>query len=271
MAVKNVRLGKHGVLVSNLCLGTMNFGWHTSEEESFAIMVEAGLRDAGALEETLFPGRGGEGWSRLVEQLYTPDAIRAVFEQAFPQERMQAERAEEILAFFTSETGQRVVEGELAAWRAITDPEVEAAANEFYFQRLAAGDSRLDLLTRLIESNDFVDLNVMAALNSNYAFLLAMSDGGAYEQQIAQDMILSQVWQQEPRIREDTTLWLYSFPLMAYNDLSDAEMEAYIAFSESEAGQVYNSALFAGFDAVFREMSYLLGSAAANYMTGEPL
>ncbi|MGC8804947.1 MAG: aldo/keto reductase [Candidatus Ratteibacteria bacterium] len=32
------RLGKHGVLVSNLCLGTMNFGWHTDEKESFRIM-----------------------------------------------------------------------------------------------------------------------------------------------------------------------------------------------------------------------------------------
>jgi aryl-alcohol dehydrogenase-like predicted oxidoreductase len=41
MAVENVRLGKHGVLVSNLCLGTMNFGWHTSEEDSFAIMDRA--------------------------------------------------------------------------------------------------------------------------------------------------------------------------------------------------------------------------------------
>ncbi|MFN2254560.1 MAG: aldo/keto reductase [Candidatus Promineifilaceae bacterium] len=35
------RLGKHGVLVSNICLGTMNFGWHTSEEESFKIMDRA--------------------------------------------------------------------------------------------------------------------------------------------------------------------------------------------------------------------------------------
>mgnify|MGYP002640368291 FL=1 len=41
MTVSNKRLGKHGVLVSNLCLGTMNFGWHTSEEESFAIMDRA--------------------------------------------------------------------------------------------------------------------------------------------------------------------------------------------------------------------------------------
>ena len=41
MTVSNKRLGKHGVLVSNLCLGTMNFGWHTSEEDSFAIMDRA--------------------------------------------------------------------------------------------------------------------------------------------------------------------------------------------------------------------------------------
>ncbi len=41
MSVKHKRLGKHGVLVSNICLGTMNFGWHTSEEDSFKIMDRA--------------------------------------------------------------------------------------------------------------------------------------------------------------------------------------------------------------------------------------
>lgn len=46
MSIEHKRLGKHGVLVSNLCLGTMNFGWHTNEEEAFAIMdyaLEQGL------------------------------------------------------------------------------------------------------------------------------------------------------------------------------------------------------------------------------------
>lgn len=41
MPIHHRRLGKHGVLVSDLCLGTMNFGWHTSQEESFAIMDRA--------------------------------------------------------------------------------------------------------------------------------------------------------------------------------------------------------------------------------------
>jgi aryl-alcohol dehydrogenase-like predicted oxidoreductase len=41
MTIQYKRLGKHGVNVSNICLGTMNFGWHTSEEDSFAIMDRA--------------------------------------------------------------------------------------------------------------------------------------------------------------------------------------------------------------------------------------
>lgn len=41
MTVQHRRLGDHGVLVSNICLGTMNFGWHASEEDSFKIMDRA--------------------------------------------------------------------------------------------------------------------------------------------------------------------------------------------------------------------------------------
>ncbi|MCC5847225.1 MAG: aldo/keto reductase [Verrucomicrobia bacterium] len=41
MNVKHTRLGKHGVVVSNLCLGTMNFGARTEEKEAFAIMDRA--------------------------------------------------------------------------------------------------------------------------------------------------------------------------------------------------------------------------------------
>ena len=41
MAVTHKRLGKHGVLVSNICLGTMNFGWKTNEEDSYRIMDHA--------------------------------------------------------------------------------------------------------------------------------------------------------------------------------------------------------------------------------------
>jgi len=41
MTISYRRLGGSGVQVSNLCLGTMNFGWHTAVEDSFAIMDRA--------------------------------------------------------------------------------------------------------------------------------------------------------------------------------------------------------------------------------------
>ena len=74
MAIKHKRLGKHGVLVSNICLGTMNFGWHTSEEDSFAIMdraLELGIN--------FFDTADVYGWS--VEHGFTEEIIGRWFAQ----------------------------------------------------------------------------------------------------------------------------------------------------------------------------------------------
>lgn len=68
MAVEHRRLGNHGVLVSNLCLGTMNFGWHATEEDSFKIMdraLELGIN--------FFDTADVYGWS--VEQGHTEEII----------------------------------------------------------------------------------------------------------------------------------------------------------------------------------------------------
>ena len=68
MSVKHKRLGKNGVLVSNICLGTMNFGWHTSEEDSFKIMdraLELGIN--------FFDTADVYGWS--AEHGYTEEII----------------------------------------------------------------------------------------------------------------------------------------------------------------------------------------------------
>ena len=74
MSVNHKRLGRHGVLVSNICLGTMNFGWHTSEEESFNIMdraLELGIN--------FFDTADVYGWS--VEHGYTEEIIGRWFAQ----------------------------------------------------------------------------------------------------------------------------------------------------------------------------------------------
>ena len=74
MSIKHKRLGRHGVLVSNICLGTMNFGWHTSEKDSFRIMdraLELGIN--------FFDTADVYGWS--VEHGYTEEIIGRWFAQ----------------------------------------------------------------------------------------------------------------------------------------------------------------------------------------------
>ena len=60
MAIEHKRLGKHGVFVSNICLGTMNFGWHTAQEESFKIMDRARELGINFFDTADVYGRGGE-------------------------------------------------------------------------------------------------------------------------------------------------------------------------------------------------------------------
>ncbi len=52
---------------------------------------------------------------------------------------------------------------------------------------------------------------------------------------------------------------------------TEAELDSYIAFWESPAGQRLNAALFAAFDTVFRDVSLELGKAAGIAMQGRDI
>jgi hypothetical protein len=99
-----------------------------------------------------------------------------------------------------------------------------------------------------------------------------MSDGGAFDDaQMTEAEMLADVWSQEPDIRAETEGWLYPFLALAYEPLSDADIEAYLAFSESQAGQAMNAALFAAFDKVFSDISRDLGRAVAEMLSGRDI
>ena len=88
---------------------------------------------------------------------------------------------------------------------------------------------------------------------------------------MSEEQILTDVWAQEGDIRESTTEWIYSFLYMAYGPLGDADIQAYITFSETEAGGDINRAMFESFDRLFEGISQSLGRAAAMEMTSQEL
>jgi hypothetical protein len=233
------------------------------------VMSAEGIDYADDLEMDMFPGQGGAAWAATVARIYSPDRMRSSFEGGFAGDLLDEVQGEELIAFFTSEVGQRIIRAEVLARREFRRDGVEEAANEVYLDRLAANDPRIELLNEFSDANSLIDLNVAGALNSNFAFYRGLVDGGAFAMELPQDMMLAEVWNQEAEIREETILWVNSYQLMAYDALSDADLQAYIDLSETAAGRMFNAAVFAAFDEMFEAISYELGTVSALFISGE--
>lgn len=237
-----------------------------------SVMRDEGLGYGETLAAEMFPGKDGAQWRDAVAAIYDTATMRTRFEAALVGALAGAgTELDEIEAFFGSDRGQTILRLEVEARRALMDEEVEDAAKLAWEDMRAQSDPRVDTLTRFAQANDLIESNVMGAMNANLAFYRGMSESGAFPQEMTEEQMLSDVWGQEPDVRAETTDWLFPFLSLAYQPLSDADLEAYVAFSESAAGQKLNVALFSAYDAIFTRISFDLGRAAASQMQGEDI
>jgi hypothetical protein len=222
------------------------------------------------LEDELFPGRGGAAWSAIVSQTYDPNVMYDRFAGRFSDE-LEGEDVAQMTEFFASDIGQRIVAYEITAREALLEEGIEEAAQETLRLREAEGDPRLALVREFVEANDLVESNVMGAMNANYAFYIGLMDGNAFPRQMSEQDILTDVWSQENEIRADTEEWVHSYLLMAYQPLSDQDLQTYIDMARTNEGRALNRALFAAFDEVFTDISATLGLASARLIAGQDL
>ena len=234
------------------------------------IMREEGVVYGAQVGTDLFPSRVGLSWSAAVETIYDPEVMQRDVKAAFIA-ALDGDDVAAMIAFFTSDLGRRFVDLEVAARRALLDDETDAASKALAATARAQNSARFQIVDTFVQSNDLIETNVVGALNSNYAFYTGLMKGGAFEDALTEDQILADVWDQEPDIRANTAEWVYSFLMLAYDPVSDADLQAYIAFSKSEAGQQLNHTLFDAFDDHFDAISFKLGFEAARMMTGADL
>ena len=241
-------------------------------DDIIGVMREEGLEYGRTLSEEMFPEKGGPQWEAGVALIYDAATMRSRFDAALAEGLAGAgPELEAIEGFFGSPQGQSILQLEIEARRALLDSDLEDAAKLAWAELSAEGGARVDQLTRFAEVNDLIESNVMGAMNANLAFYRGLSESGAFPQEMTEDQMLSDVWGQEPDVRAETTDWLFPFLSLAYQPLSDEDLDAYIAFSETPAGQKMNAALFAAYDVVFTRISYDLGRAAASQMQGEDI
>ena len=232
------------------------------------VMRVEGMAYGEELAEEMIPGGSNLAWQDLLEQIYDAGKMRKIVRQGFAEVIEDSDPAP-LIAFFSSDLGQKIITLELEARRAMIDDEVEEAARQAYLDLKGSEDPRLDQLRRFVDVNDLLETNVTGALNASFRFYSGLVDGGGL--QMAEGDILADVWSQEEETREDTREWLFAYLLLAYEPLEDDELEAYIALSETTQGRALNRALFAGFNAMYNEISYALGLAASRQMQQQDL
>lgn len=238
--------------------------------EMLLIMQEEGQSYGMTIATDMFPGGDSAGWAAAVTQIYDAEMMYEEVRGAFG-EALEGDDIDAMLAFYTSEPGETIIDLEVSARRALLDDAVDAAAKDNAVIAMTDATPRYLMVQDFVEANDLIESNVVGALNSNYAFYMGLIDGGAGLPGVTSDTALQDVWAQEPEIRSSTTEWVYSFLLMAYQPLSDEDLATYIAFSETEAGQDINSALFESFNGMFDDISRALGLAASRFMVSQEL
>lgn len=241
-------------------------------DQVMAVMRDEGLDYGSTLEEEMFAGRGGARWKSVVAGIYDPARMRRNFDAALTKELADAGGdLSQIEAFFGSARGQRALTLEIDARRALLDPDTEDAAKVTWADMAGGDTKRAGLIRAFAEANDLVESNVAGALNANLAFYRGLAESGSFPEDMTEEQMLSDVWEQEPQIRSETESWIFPFLALSYQPLSDSDLEAYIAFSQSAAGKRMNAAMFAAFDVVFSQISQDLGRAAADQMKGEDI
>ncbi len=237
-------------------------------EEMAQILQVEGLAYAETLNQEMLEGKGGAAWALQVEAIYDPqrmvETLRSHLDAA-----LTGTLREEVIAFFSTETGAEIITLENAARAAIADPDIEAAARARFADLQGTDDARLAQIDALVTSGDMIDRNVTAAMNSNFQFMRGLADGGAID--TTQDEMLAEVAEMEDEITADTTVWLYGYLLLAYSPLTDEALDRYVVFAETDAGRALNRALFDGFGAAYAEISYALGRAIALNMVAKEL
>jgi len=228
------------------------------------------LRDEGSvlgqeLQENFLSDNGGPVFLEQVDRIYDAEMMRGQFADVF-QQRLNESQLDRAILFFESDLGQTIVTLENSARVAFADDAIEEMAQDAY--RNGDRDTELfRLVDEFIQVNDLVEQNVTNAISADYNFFRGLyDDSGIFETDL-----LGELLSEKDSMTEETKTWLYSFLLLAYQPLNDAQMRENIAFSRTETGRAINSALFESFDLMYGDIYYQLGQAVSQVLKGRDL
>ena len=229
--------------------------------EVMEILGREGLEHGQELDKALLGGNAGTYFTQQVEAIFDAEAMTGRF-KATMAEHMSAQAVDQSVAFFASDLGRRIIGLEISARVAFGEDDVQDMAVEV-LDKLPHDDARRRLVAEYVAANDLVARNVKGTQSSEYNMYRGLVDGGY----LAGDdgSYLAGMMADREALMHDTEEWAMSFHLMAYQPLSEDDQRANIAFSRSESGQLFNTAMFKAFDGMYDDIFYRLGRLVARF------
>lgn len=237
------------------------------------IIRSEALAEAADMQDSLFQRGGDHRWEQIVAGIHESWRLEQLLRNGL-QEAVSDEQVlliEEAVAFYETSFGQRLVDLEISTRGVLLDTDAEFAARESYAHAASADLPRIAQIDRLIAEADLIGPNVAGGMNAALAFARGFNEGGGYPAPRSEAQMLSDAWEREPMLRAETLRWMEVYLFTAYSPLSDAELDRYIDFARSSAGQALTDTLFGGFDKLFEWTSYEMGLAAAAQIQGHRL
>lgn len=150
-----------------------------------------------------------EAWVRMLADLYRADVMLDAFRVEMGVALEGADVAP-MVAFFRGEFGQTIAQLELDARIAMGDEAMEDVAAQAWAE-LAPQSARAKLIDDYVNANDLVEMNVVGAMNADYAYMVGLGQSGDAAPMMSDEDILREIWSYEPEVRADVSEWVYGY------------------------------------------------------------
>ncbi|MAT89034.1 MAG: hypothetical protein CL532_10935 [Aestuariivita sp.] len=225
------------------------------------VIRDEGLEEAKSTAEIYLKSQGQiASFNSQIDSFYDITNISTFLLNGISTGLMEQD-AEMALMFYTRDLGAKIASLEASARLAISDSAVESMAIEIAKSAKTKDSKRYKLLQENMKQMELVEQNLKGAFASQYGFLTELSK--ATDINLSQDQILSLLSGSEEDLRKEVTDWLMGYSYMAYQPISDDELQLYLDFLANTSGKALNGALFNVFNALSVKTSSALGELIA--------
>jgi len=238
-------------------------------EKLLDLVVEEEILFGEDLRGDMLPDLDPKRWQKVMRAQISSEALLPVFVAAFTKALSDEPDLSSIVALSDAPVMVKAIDLEMKARTLLLDPDIEEAAIARADQ--ARGSARHRALTDYIAALDLVETNVAGSLNSNLTLYRSLAQGGAFEFDVSDQEILSDVAGEAEALRADIETWLMAYLFMAYHPLEDAEFAKLVTLGESPAGRALYHAADKGYEAVFAHNSKALAGLIVARLVGEDL